>query len=59
MLIALMSVEKHQHSLISKITLAKAMFVQTMNLRVSEDVSHTLQVNDHHVALSELPREMA
>jgi hypothetical protein len=59
MLIALMSVEKHQHSLISKITLAKAMFVQTMNLRVSEDVSHTLQVNDHHVSLSELPREMA
>jgi len=52
MLIALMSVEKHQHSLISKITLAKAMLVQTMNLRVSEDVSHTLQVNDHHVSLS-------
>jgi hypothetical protein len=58
-LIALVGVEKHKHSLVSQVALTEASFVQTVDLRVRQDITHTLQVNDHHVTLSELPREVA
>jgi hypothetical protein len=58
MLIALMGVEEHKHALIPKVALAESLFVQAVDLRVSEDVAHTLKINDHHVTLGELPREV-
>lgn len=59
MLVALVRVEEHQHALVAKVPLAKAMLVQTVDLRVSQHVTHTLQVYYHHVALGQLPREVA
>ena len=58
-LVALVSVEKHKHSLVSQVALTEALLVQTVDLRIGQDVTHTLQVNDHHVTLSDLPREVA
>ena len=58
MLVALVSVEEHKHALISEVTLSESVFVQAMDLRVGKDVSHTLEINDHHVTLGELPREV-
>ena len=58
-LVALVSVEKHKHSLVSQVALAEALLVQTVDLRIGQDVTHTLQVNDHHVTLGNLPREVA
>ena len=58
-LVALMSVEKHKHSLVSQVALTEALLVQTVDLRIGQDVTHTLQVNDHHVTLGDLPREVA
>ena len=59
MFIALMCVKEHKHALIPKVALAESVFVQAVDLRVSKDISHTLQINDHHVALGELPRKVA
>jgi len=50
-----MSVEEHHDALIPKVTLAEAIPVKAMNLRIGQDVSNTLQVNYHQVTLSELP----
>ena len=58
MFVALVSVEKHKHALVSKVALAKTLFVQTVDLRISQNVSHALQIYYHHVALSKLPREV-
>ena len=58
MLVALVSVKEHKHALVSKVTLAKPLFIETVDLRVGKDVSYTLQVNDHHVTLGELPRKV-
>jgi hypothetical protein len=57
-LVALVSVEEHKHALISEVTLAESVFIETMDLRIGKDVSHTLEINDHHVTLGELPREV-
>lgn len=58
-LIALVSVEKHQHSLVSQVSLTESLFIETVDLRICQNVSHTLQINDHHVTLGHLPREVA
>ncbi len=58
MLIAKVSVEKHEHSLISQVALAESLFVQTVDLRIGQNISHALQINYHHVTLSDLPREV-
>jgi hypothetical protein len=42
MLVALMSVEEHQHSIVPKVSLAESVLVQAMNLRVSKDIAYTL-----------------
>ena len=55
MLVAMMTVEEHRDTCFSEIALSEAMFVQAMNLWISEDVPITLKVNNHHVSLSELP----
>ena len=59
MLVALMSVKEHEHPLIAEVSLSKPFLAQTVNLRVSKNVSHALQVDNHQVTLSDLPREMA
>lgn len=58
-LIALVSVEKHQHSLVSQVSLTESLFIETVDLRIGKNVSHTLQINDHHVTLGHLPRKVA
>jgi hypothetical protein len=58
-LIALVSVEKHQHSLVSQVSFSESLFIETVDLRIGKYVSHTLQINDHHVTLGHLPREVA
>ena len=55
MLITLVSVEEHKHSLITKVTLTESLSVKTMNLRVCEDITYTLKVNNHEIAFSNLP----
>lgn len=59
MFVALMCVKEHKHALIPEVALAEPFFVQTVDLRIGKDVSHSLQINDHHVALGELPRKVA
>ena len=58
MLIALVSIEEHEHALVSKVTLTEPVFIETVDLRIGKDVAHTLEINDHHVTLGELPREV-
>ena len=55
MIIALMCIEEHQHSLVSKISFAETAFVETMDLRVSKDIAYSLQIDYHYVTLSQLP----
>ncbi len=55
MLVAIVTVEEHRDTCFSEIALSEAMFVQAMNLRISEDVPITLKVDNPHVSLGELP----
>jgi len=50
-----MSIEEHQHSQVPKVTFAEALAVKTVNLRVSKDVTNSLEIDDHQIALSDLP----
>ena len=58
MLIALMSVEEHEHTLVGEVALTESLLIHTVNLRVCEDVPDTLQIHDHQVAVSYLPGEV-
>jgi hypothetical protein len=58
-LVALMSVEEHQHPQVPKVTFTEPFAVKTVNLRVGQDVTNSLKIDDHQVALSDLPREVA
>jgi hypothetical protein len=53
--VALMSIEKHQHTQVPKVAFAEALAVKTVNLRVSQDVANSLEIDDHQIALSDLP----
>ena len=55
MLVAMVTVEELRDTCFSEIALSEAIFVQAMNLRISEDVSIALEVDNHHVALGKLP----
>ena len=55
MLIAVVTIKEHRNTCFSKIALSEAMLVQAMNLRIREHVSIALEVDNHHVALGELP----
>ena len=50
-----MSIEEHQHSQVPKVTFAEALTVKTVNLRVGQDVTNTLKIYNHQIALSDLP----
>jgi hypothetical protein len=53
--IALMSIEEHQHAQIPKVTFAETIAVKTVNLRVGQDVANSLEIDNHQIALSDLP----
>lgn len=59
MVVALVGIEEHQHALVAQVALTETFFVKAMDLGVGQHITHTLQVNDHHVALGQLPREVA
>ena len=59
MLIALVSVEEHEHAEVPKVALAKPVLVQAMNLGVRQHVSYSLDVHDHQIAVGVLPGEVA
>jgi hypothetical protein len=54
-----MSIEEHQHPQVPKVTFTEPFAVKTVNLRVGQDVTNSLKIDDHQVALSDLPREVA
>jgi hypothetical protein len=58
-LIALMSVEEHEHAEVSKVALTKSVLVQAMNLGVGKDVTHSLDVHYHQIPVGVLPGEVA
>jgi hypothetical protein len=58
-LIALVSVEKHEHAEIPKVALTKSVLVQAMDLWVGKHVPHSLDVNYHQIAVGVLPGEVA
>ena len=58
MLVALVSVEKHKHALISQVALTETVLVQAVDLGVGQHVTYALQVDYHHVTLGQLPREV-
>jgi hypothetical protein len=58
-LIALMSVEEHEHAEVPKVALSKSVLVQAMNLGVGKDVTHSLDVHYHQIPVGVLPGEVA
>ena len=59
MLIALVSVEEHEHAEVPEVALAKPVLVQAMNLGVRQHVAYSLDVHDHQIAAGVLPGEVA
>ena len=55
MLITLMSVEEHQHAKVAHVAFAESVFIKAMNLGICENIPNSLQVNNHQVAISQLP----
>lgn len=58
-LIALVSIEKHEHTEVPKVTLTKPVLVQAMDLWVGQHVPHSLDVHYHQIAVGILPGEVA
>ena len=55
MLGTLVSVEEHQHAKVAHVAFAESMLIKAMNLRICENIANSLQVNNHQVAISQLP----
>ncbi len=59
MLVAVVGIEEHHDALVAEVTFAEPALVKAVNLRVGKNVTHSLQINDHQVTLSQLPRVVA
>ena len=59
MFIALVSVKEHKHAEVSKVALTESVLVKAVNLGVCQNVSDTLQVDNHQVAIGVLPGKVA
>jgi hypothetical protein len=59
MLVAMVGIEEHHDALVAEVTFTEPALVKAVNLRVSKNVTHSLQINDHQVTLSQLPRVVA
>lgn len=53
--VTLMGVEKHQDALVAEVALTESVAIKTVDLRVSQHIADSLQIDDHQVALCELP----
>ena len=53
-----MCIEEHQHPQVPKVAFSEPFAVKTVNLRVGQDVTNSLKIDDHQIALSDLPREV-
>jgi hypothetical protein len=51
MLVALMRVEEHEDALVAEVALSESASVQAVDLGIGQNVSDTLQVNNHHETL--------
>lgn len=51
-LVTLMRVEEHEDALVPEVALTKSASVEAVDLGIGQDVADTLQVNNHHEALS-------
>ena len=57
--VAVVRVEEHEHSLVPQVSLSVLAPVHAVDLGISEDVVDALDVHNHQIALSQLPREVA
>ena len=54
-----MSIEEHQHASVTKVAATEALAIHAVNLGICQDVSNTLKIDDHQIAVSDLPRKVA